>query len=259
MNTFRNTLQSGGTLIGSWVNTCSTVVAELMAAAGFDFLTIDAEHSAVGLPQIQMLLQAIRSGNPQCAGLVRMAGNEYALTKQYLDAGAMGVIAPLINTAEQARQLVAAAKYPPQGRRGVGFCRANKYGLNLKENVVSANDQVLVCVQIEHVDGLRNIDEILSVPGVDAVFVGPYDLSASMGITAQFDHPDMIGAVGDILAACKKHNIAPGIHVVQPDTKEVLQRCSEGYRFIAYSLDITMLSNACCEGLAELKEKTSQA
>jgi 2-dehydro-3-deoxyglucarate aldolase len=227
-----------------------------MAAAGFDFLAVDVEHSAVDVPQAQVLFQAIRAGNPDCAPLVRLPGNDYATTKRYLDAGAAGVIAPLINSAEQARELVRAVKYPPQGLRGVGFCRANLYGMRFDEAVTTANDQTLVCVQIEHVDGVQHIDEILSVPGVDAVFIGPYDLSASMGITGQFDHPQMIEARQRILNACQEHGIAPGIHVVPPDVDEVVQRFQEGYRLIAYSLDITMLAKACQDGLASIRRLT---
>jgi 2-dehydro-3-deoxyglucarate aldolase len=251
-------LQAGGRMVGSWINTCSPIVAELMAAVGFDFLTVDAEHSAVDVPQAQVLFQAIRAGNPDCAPLVRLPGNDYATTKRYLDAGAAGVIAPLINSAEQARELVRAVKYPPQGMRGVGFCRANMYGMHFDQAVASANEQTLVCVQIEHVDGVRHVDEILSVPGVDAVFIGPYDLSASMGITGQFDHPKMVEARQCILDACQRHGVAPGIHVVPPDVDEVVRRFDEGYRLIAYSLDITMLAKACQDGLASIRRLSTR-
>lgn len=251
---FKERLKDGQPVIGSWINTASPVAAELMATAGFDFLTVDVEHSAVDLVQTQALFQAIRSGNPGCAPLVRLAGNVYAETKRYLDAGAVGVIAPFINTGEQAEELVRAVKYPPIGMRGVGFCRANSYGLRLKEAVASANDQTFVCVQIEHVDAVANINEILSVPGVDAVMIGPYDLSASMGLTAQFDHPQMIAATRTILAACQKQGVVPGIHVVQPNPEEAVARYREGYRFIAYSLDITMLLNSCVQGLGQIRE-----
>jgi 2-dehydro-3-deoxyglucarate aldolase len=252
MINLRQLLKEGGFAIGSWINTCNPVVAELMAAAGFDFLTVDAEHSAVDVPQAQMLFQAIGAGNPDCAPLVRLPGTDYAVTKRFMDAGAAGVIAPLINSPEQARELVRAVKYPPKGERGVGFCRANMYGMHFDEAIANANDRTLVCVQIEHVEGVRSIDEILSVPGVDAVFIGPYDLSASMGITAQFEHPDMQKAMRRILDACKEHGIVPGVHVVQPDVAEVVRRYKEGYRLIAYSLDITMLHRACVDGLAEI-------
>ena len=253
MINLRQLLQAGRCAVGSWVNTLSPVVVELMSAAGFDFLTVDAEHSAVDVPQAQVLFQAIRAGNLDCTPLVRLPGNDYAITKRYLDAGAVGVIAPLINSPEQARELVRAVKYPPEGERGVGFCRANMYGIHFDEAI--ANDQSLVCVQIEHIEGVRNIDEILSVPGVDAAFIGPYDLTASMGITAQFEHPDMQKAMRRILEACKEHGIVPGVHVVQPDVTEVIRRYKEGYRLIAYSLDITMLHRACVDGLTEIRRQ----
>lgn len=253
----RQRLLEGGAVIGSWVNTASPIAAELMAISGFDFLTVDVEHSALDLPQAQTLFQAIRSGNPACSALVRLAGNVYAETKRYLDSGAAGVIAPFINSAEQARELVRAVKYPPEGLRGVGFCRANDYGLRLKEAVASANEQTFVCVQIEHADALPNIDGILEVEGVDAVMIGPYDLSASMGLTAQFDHPEMVSATRAILKACQKHNVVPGIHVVQPAPGEAVSRYREGYRFIAYSLDITMLLHSCRQGLNEIRSHIS--
>jgi 2-dehydro-3-deoxyglucarate aldolase len=258
MPSLRQVLRRGGYVVGSWINTCSPVVAELMGAAGFDFLTVDVEHSAVDVPQVQALFQAIRAGNPDCAPLVRLPGSDYATTKRYLDAGAAGVIAPLINSAEQARELVRAVKYPPEGLRGVGFCRANLYGMHFDEAVSSANDQTLVCVQIEHVDGVRHIDEILAVPGVDAAFIGPYDLSASLGVTGRFEHPRMIEAKLRILDACKQHGVASGIHVVPPDVGEVMRRFLEGYRLIAYSLDITMLTKACQDGLVEIRRSLQE-
>ena len=245
--------------IGSWINTASPVVAELMSSTGFDFLTVDAEHSAIDLAGAQALFQAIKSGNPDCAPLVRLAGNIYAETKRYMDSGATGVIAPFINTAEQAMELVRAVKYPPDGMRGVGFCRANGYGAKLEEAVAVSNSESFICVQIEHINAVENINEILSVPGIDAVFIGPYDLSASMGITSLFEHPDYVAATETVLEACQSHGVSPGIHVVQPDVSEVERRYHEGYRFIAYSLDITMLLTSCREGLEELQELKRKA
>jgi len=257
MPNLKTILSGNKPVIGSWLNSASPIIAELMAATGFDFLTVDVEHSAVDLAQTQALFQAIKSGNQNCAALVRLAGNSYADTKRYLDAGAAGVIAPFINTADQARELIRSVKYPPLGMRGVGFCRANLYGMNLKKSVAVANNETFVCVQIEHIEAVRNIDEILKVTGIDAIIIGPYDLSASMGITAQFDHPDMITAIDTIGAACKRHGVIAGIHVVQPDVEEVINRYQTGYRFIAYSLDITMLMNACTIGLNEIRKQIS--
>ncbi|MEN9402770.1 MAG: 4-hydroxy-2-oxovalerate aldolase [Verrucomicrobiota bacterium] len=250
----RQRMLAGETLIGSWINSGSPIVAELMAACGFDFLCVDVEHSAVDLPQTQQLFQAIRSGRPDCGAIVRLHGVDYAFVKRYLDAGACGVVAPLVRTREEALLLVQAAKYPPMGLRGVGFCRANSYGLRLADECARANDDIFLAVQIEHIDAVRNIDAILSVPGIDAAFIGPYDLTASMGITAQFDHPDYLAARVAILAACRRHAIAPGIHVVPPAPAQVKARIAEGFRFIGYSLDITMLTTACSEGLAEIRQ-----
>ena len=248
-------LKKGGTVVGSWINSASPIVAELMASMDFDFLAVDVEHSAVDLPQAQALFQAIQSGNQACAPFVRLAGNTYSATKRYLDAGANGVIAPFINSAAQARELVQAVKFPPEGQRGVGFCRANQYGLTLAEHVSRANEETFVCVQIEHIDAVEAIDDILVVPGIDAVMIGPYDLSASMGRTAQFDHPAVVAAIDRIGQACTRHGVAGGIHVVQPEVDEVIRRHQQGYRFIAYSLDITMLMQACQTGLTEIRSR----
>ena len=250
----RQRMRAGEMLIGSWINSGSPIVAELMAACGFDFLCVDAEHSAVDLPQTQQLFQAIRSGRPDCEAIVRLHGVDYAFVKRYLDAGAHGVVAPLVRTRKEAELLVQATKYPPMGLRGVGFCRANAYGLRLADECARANDDIFLAVQIEHIGAVRNIDAILGVPGIDAAFIGPYDLTASMGITAQFEHPDYLAARAAVLAACRRHGVAAGIHVVQPDAAQAETRMAEGYRFLAYSLDITMLTTACTEGLAALRK-----
>lgn len=239
--------------LGSWINTESPVVAEIMSAAGFDFLVVDAEHSAVDFKDCQQLFQAIKAGNPECKPMVRMPGNAYRDTKRYLDAGAAGVIAPLINSKEEAELLVRSVKYPPFGERGVGYGRSHGYGFGFDEYMKTANEETFVCVQMEHVHAVENIDEIFSVKGIDAAFIGPYDLTASMGITAQFDHPDYEKAVRKILYKCREYGIMAGIHVVQPDPDEVKQRIDEGFTVIAYSLDITMIGKACRNGLEEIR------
>lgn len=257
MSNLRTALKKGRCVIGSWINTTSPVVAELMSAAGFDYLTVDVEHSAIDLPGAQVLFQAIRAGNPSCASVVRLPGNDYAVTRRFMDAGADGVIVPLVNSAEQVREVVRAVKYPPDGDRGVGFCRSNTYGMEFDKAIRTANDETFVCVQIEHADAVRNIDDIVSVQGLDAVFVGPYDMSASMGVMAQFDHPEMRKALKRVLDVCRDSHVTPGIHVVQPEVEEVLRRVDEGYRLIAYSLDITMIHRACVDGLSEIRRRIS--
>jgi 2-dehydro-3-deoxyglucarate aldolase len=243
-----------GVIVGSWINTVSPIVAEIMSAAAFDFLVVDAEHSAVDVPQALTIFQAIKAGNPDCKPMVRLKGNDYTETKRYLDAGATGVIAPLINTAEEAQELVRSVKYPPLGERGVGFGRSHGYGFDFDNYMQKANDETFVCVQIEHIKAVENIDSIFSVKGVNAAFIGPYDLSASMGITGKFNHPDFIKAIDTIQKKCDEYNILPGIHVVQPEPDEVKQKIKEGFKMIAYSLDITMLGTVCRKGLKEIKQ-----
>jgi len=247
-------LRAGKPAIGSWVNTASPIVGELMSQCGFDFLTVDVEHSPVDFGGVFGILQAIRSGNPSCDCFVRLHGVDYSHVKRYLDAGVNGVIAPLVERPEDVEILVAATKYPPEGRRGVGFCRANKYGAELLDYVEGVNREMLLAIQIESRAGVEQIESILSVPGVDAVFLGPYDLSASLGVTAQFDHPDYLAARERVLKACQERGIAAGIHVVQPNPGELLDRIGEGYQLLAYSLDVTMLMHSCRTGLEAIRE-----
>jgi len=255
---FREKLTIGGYAVGSWVNSRSTVVAELMAACGFDYLVVDVEHSAVDLPLAQDMFQAIVAGNPNCYPMVRLPGNEYSTTKRFMDAGAKGVIAPLINSSDQAEEVVAAVKYPPQGKRGLGFGRSSMYGLEIDWEIQNANSHSFVCLQIEHIDGVNNIDEILGISGIDAVFIGPYDLSASMGHPGELDHPSVIEAQNQIMAACQKSETFVGIHVVKPDVQELWKKFEKGYQLLAYSLDITFLTWICQKGLTEFQNLIEQ-
>lgn len=248
-------IKDGGNelILGSWINSLSPVVSEIMSQSGFDFLCLDAEHSALDYTTTLQLFQAIKAGNPHCAPLVRMQGNQYRDTKRYLDAGAVGVIAPLINTKEEAAYLVESVKYPPKGRRGVGFGRSHDYGFNF-DNYMASADNLFIAVQIEHIDGVNNFEEIATVEGLDAVFVGPYDLTASMGITAQFDHPEYQAVLERITRISKQNGLINGIHVVQPSTDEVLQKHRMGYNLIAYSLDITIIGKNCREAIESIEQ-----
>jgi 2-dehydro-3-deoxyglucarate aldolase len=241
------------TMIGSWLNTGSTIVAELMAGSGLDFVTIDMEHAPIGIDRMAELLRAIRSGDPKCKAFVRTHGHNYQDIKRYMDAGADGVIVPLVNDADTAKVVVSAVKYPPQGRRGVGFARDNDYGINMMKKLKSANETSFICVQIEDISAMDQLDSIIEVSGIDAAFLGPYDLSASMGIAGDFENPEFNNACSKFLSACQSHNVIAGIHVIQPNPDEVLKRIKEGYKMIAYSLDITLLSSSLSKGLKQIK------
>ncbi len=241
-------------ILGSWINTVSPIVTEIMSSSGFDFLCIDAEHSAVDYYTTLQLFQAIKAGNPSCAPLVRMQGNNYADTKRYLDAGAVGVIAPLVNTKKEIEYLINSVKYPPHGARGVGYGRSHSYGFAFDEYMNFAKDNIFVAIQIEHIDAVNNFEEIAEVDGLDAIFVGPYDLTASMGITGQFSHPNYIDVLKKINSICKKQNIISGIHVVQPSPEEVIEKHDMGYNMIAYSLDITIIGNDCRNAIKQINK-----
>ena len=239
-------------ILGSWINTASPIVAEIMSGSGFDFLCVDAEHSAIDYHSTLQLFQAIKAGNPNCTPLVRMEGNNYADTKRYLDAGAMGVIAPLVNTKAEVEYLIKSGKYPPKGNRGVGFGRSHAYGFDFDNYMANAEENIFIAVQIEHIDAVNNFEEMAQVEGLDAIFVGPYDLTASMGITAQFNHPNYLDALKKIDSICKRNNIISGIHVVQPDPQEVLEKQQMGYNMIAYSLDITIIGKNCRDAITTI-------
>ncbi len=233
---------------GGWIQIGHPVVAEVMAKAGFDWLAIDAEHAAIDLETATSLLRAMSPF--ECVPLVRVPHNDLMWIRRVLDAGAGGVIVPMVNSADDARRAVEAAKYPPAGVRGFGYCRANAHGEDFAAYAARANDEVIVIAQVEHIRSVDAVDEILGVEGVDGVFIGPYDLSGSMGITGQLDHPRMKEAQARVLAACKTQSKPPGLHIVR-FTPEALRRAlADGFQFIALSVDAVLLSTGCRDMLA---------
>lgn len=220
-------------------------IAEILATAGYDWVVIDNEHSAMSFPQIQSLIIAIEGRG--IVPLVRLAWVDPIQAKVVMDCGAGGVIVPMVNTRADAELAVKSIKYPPLGFRGTGIARAHGYGPKFDDYVQNANADSLLILQIEHIDAVRNIDEILSVGGIDGMFIGPYDLSASMGIPGQLNHPDMQLAKDQVLEATLKRGLAAGIHLVHPNTApEDLKQCvKQGYRFIALGTDILFLGDSC--------------
>jgi 2-keto-3-deoxy-L-rhamnonate aldolase RhmA len=163
------------------------------------------------------------------------------------------LIIPMVNSAAQAEHAVRESKFPPRGSRGFGYCRANRYGADFADYAAAANDDIAVVVQIEHRDAMAELDGILAVEGVDGAFIGPYDLSGSMGITGQFAHPDMIAALATYRAACERHAVAAGMHVVRPDSGAVRAAVEDGYTLIALGLDTVFLETGAKGALAEAR------
>lgn len=250
-NTLRDALRSGRTVYGSWIQFGHPGIAELMARSGFDWIGIDLEHSAIDIRTACSLIQIIELAGS--APLVRLSANDPVQAKRVLDAGAHGIIVPAVQCVEDAERAVQAARYPPAGSRGVGLFRAQGYGLRLAEYLREAGD-ILVVVMIEHRAGVEQVAKILAAPGIDAVLIGPYDLSASYGIAGQLDHPTMRKAVEAILCECRQAHVAPGLHVVHPPVTQVRDRVAEGFRFIAYGGDMLLLAPAMQEAATQLRE-----
>ena len=238
--------------IGSWITLGHPAIAEIMVKAGYEWLAVDLEHSAISIRDAEDLIRII-----DLAGvipLVRLTSNNHDQIKRVMDAGAGGVIVPMVNSPEQAQQAIEAVKYPPNGKRGIGLARAQGYGAKFQKYLEWQKENTIVIVQIEHIDAVNNIDAIFSVDGVDGFIIGPYDLSGSLGIPGQFDHPDYIAAVDKINVEAKKMNVMSGIHIIEPNPELLKQRIKEGYRFIAYSLDTRMLDVSCRTGIECIKQ-----
>lgn len=244
-------LRAGELTIGSWITLGHPSVAEILAGAGFDWLAVDMEHSAITLSEAQALIQAIELGGS--VPLVRVGSNDPNEIKRVMDAGAHGVIVPMVNSREDAVRAVRAANYPPRGARGVGLARAQGYGLGFERYKTWLRENCVVIVQIEHIEAVKNLESILATEGVDAFIVGPYDLSGSLGRPGKFEHPEVISALEKVKEAAARAGTPSGFHVIPPDWREASARIAEGYRFIGFSLDTLFLGASCGEGLKNLR------
>ena len=240
--------------LGTWITIPHPSVAELMVRAGFEWVTVDLEHSPIGLESAAELIRTIDLAGAR--PFVRVGSHDANVIKRVMDAGAQGVIASTVNTPEQAEAIVSAVKYPPIGTRGVGLSRAQGYAEEFESHYRWLNEESIVFVQIEHIDAVRNLEPILRTPGVDGFFIGPYDLSASLGIPGDFTHKKMVEALEEVR---RVQNLVPtvaGVHVVQPVPADVDGKISAGYRFIAFGIDYLFLLNNAKEKLGELKRES---
>ena len=251
-STLKQKIRSNEVTIGSWITLADPSVAEIMANSGFDWLTVDMEHSGLSDNQALELIRTVTLCRLPC--LVRVAENHPDFIKKYMDMGATGVIVPHVNSKQEALKAVNAVKYPPQGTRGVGLSRAQNYSLELDAYREWNQESSIVIVQVEHFEAVQNLEDIMSVEGVDGFFVGPYDLSGSLGCPGDFQNPKMISA----LEVLKKKSIAEGflmgLHVVQPDPKLVSEKVKEGFKFIAFGTDFLFLGENCRNSMRKLKK-----
>lgn len=245
-------LRNNETTIGSWITIGSLEVAEIMSMWPFDWLTIDLEHSSISLDSAKAMIAVIKAAKKYA--LVRVGKNDDDMIKKALDIGADGIIVPMINDADDALRMVNNAKYPPEGTRGVGLHRAQKYGFGFETYLDWVRNECVIIAQIEHISGVRHLEEIMEVDGIDGYFIGPYDLSGSLGHPGQFDMPEVRDAIEKVKQLCVKHNKPLGIHVIKPDHAELLKKVEEGYHFLAFSLDFYFLADKIKSELSAIKK-----
>jgi len=237
---FRHRLAQGLPLIGTWLQVANSDYAEVIGDAGYDWAAIDMEHGAFSRHSLPDIFRALELGGT--APMARIANPDSSLCQQALDAGAAGVIIPRVETATQLESLIAACKWPPAGARGVGFSRANLYGKYF-DNYKVESQMSFVVAQVESAIAVASIAEIATVHGLDAIMIGPYDLSASLGRTGDLRHPEVQTAIQQVMTACRSVGVASGIHVVQPSPSDLNDAIAAGHRFIAYGTDMLFLAS----------------
>lgn len=219
-NRFQRFIENGDNPLGTWISIAHPVVIEINAILGFDFLLVDSEHTTMSLDKIESLIRATEAVSDDTEPVVRIPDNDPTTIKRVLDIGVTTIMIPMINSRGEAEALVESVRYPPEGFRGVAGSRATDYGINIDEYVRTANDSITTIVQIETQEGLNNVEEIASIDGIDALFIGPSDLSRSLEVFGQWDSEKFNEAVERILKAGRSTNVPVGSLVMQPDEIE---------------------------------------
>jgi 2-keto-3-deoxy-L-rhamnonate aldolase RhmA len=251
-NPVKRKLKANDICIGSWIAMDHPWVADIMGQCDFEFLVVELEHSTIDLGALSALFATIELHG--VVPLVRLSWNDPIQAKRVLEAGAYGLIVPMVNSKDEAITAVEMTKYPPLGKRSFGLGRAQDFGFNSQRYFSKANEETIVIVQIESVQGVENIESILDVEGIDGIFIGPYDLSGSMGIPGQLNHPRVVEGRNKVLQMALKKKIVPGIHIVHPDGNDLQTAINEGFRFIAYGGDILFLGEACQKAAADINK-----
>ena len=242
MNKVKKALLNREITIGTWIQINHPVIAEILGNCGYDWVAADCEHTDIDIEGFTQIARGLygRGSEP----FARVRENDVLAIRQVLDAGARGVIVPLVGSAEEARRAVAAAKFPPEGIRGFSFCRGNNYGVDFDEYACQANQEIAVVVMIESKEAVDSIDEILDVDGVDGVFIGPYDLSGSHGIPGRTCDLLVQQGCQKVLKACQRVKKSAGLHIVIPTPEDIERALNDGFTFIAVGADIIYLNQA---------------
>ena len=236
--------------LGTWITLNNYSIVEIVAELSFDWICIDLEHSVIDYDEMQQLILVIQGKNK--LAYVRVGENNTRIIKRVLDAGADGIIIPFINTKEDAIHAISSVKYPPEGTRGVGLARAQGYGFNFQRYKDELSKQVKIIVQIEHISAISNLNSILQLDGIDGTFIGPFDLSGSLGQPGEFNSLLFNNAIEQYETISKCYNKLMGIHIIEPDYRLVIEQIQKGYNFIAFSLDILFLGTIIRQELNNL-------
>lgn len=248
----KNKLKNNELTIGTWVTIGHPSVVEILATAGFEWVTIDIEHAAIDFATVQNLI-TVAQGKGMKA-LVRVSKNEEVVIKRVLDAGADGVIVPMVKSGAEAAEAVSYVKYPPIGKRGVGLSRAQNYGIGFEDYKKHVEEEIVVIAQVEHIEAVHNLKDIITTPGIDGIIVGPYDLSGSMGKPGAYNDDDVKEALEKVKKVCIEHNFPLGFHVIESDSSKLQVKIDEGYTFLAFSLDFFFLGDTARNEMNKLKK-----
>ena len=241
MDNLKSKLRNKELTIGSWITFSDPAIAEIMAKSGFDWLAVDMEHSGLSFGQAQEIIRIIDLCG--VVPLVRVMENNADLIKRFMDAGAHGIIVPLVNSRNDAERAVNAVKYPPLGTRGVGLSRAQNYSLDLESYRKWNQECSIVIVQVEHIKAVENLESIMNTEGVDGFIIGLYDLSGSLGCPGDFEHPKVQEALDEIHNKARNKNYLIGQHIVKPEPEEVKKRLKRGLNLSVLELIFYFLGN----------------
>ena len=247
----REKIKQGQTTFGTWQMIGNTSITEILCQADFEWVTIDMEHTGIDVNDALELIRVIDLSGKTPA--VRISVNDFTLIKRVLDSGAKIIIVPMVMNAEDAKKAVDAVYYPPKGIRGVGLARAQGYGFSFEEYKKQFPDDAMVVAQIEHIEAINNLEEILSVDGIDATIIGPYDLSGSLGTPGDFENEDFKNALLKYETISRECKVPMGYHIVKPTKEDFQDHIEKGYHFIALGFDSYFIGKKCREVLNDVK------
>ena len=247
MTHVKDAIEAGESPLGTWISVGHPTIAEAVAQLDIDFLLVDMEHTTMGLETVESIARSVDAADGETEAVVRVPWNDPVRLKRVVDIGVAGVMVPMVGTAEEARELVRAVQYPPDGIRGIAGSRATEYGRNFEEYVANANGTILTIAQIETEAGLENAAEIAAVDGVDALFVGPADLSGALGKFAEWDSQSLTTAMASVIEAGNDADVPVGTLVT--DLDDIDTRVQQGHDFLIAGKDVALLMDGVDEAI----------